>query len=125
MGAQKVTRARPLPAVRAIIATAPTELVARIEGRLADAVVELEARKAQVAELAALACTPRSQEGGGAPQLLTVSQTAALLGLGQSTVHQMIRDGRLGSCQIGNSRRIPLSEVESFISELPGRRIGA
>ena len=60
-----------------------------------------------------------------AAQLLTVGQTAALLGIGQSTVHQMIRDGRLGSRKIGTARRIPLSEIESFISGLPGQRIGA
>jgi hypothetical protein len=39
MGTQKVTRAGTLAAVRATPATAPDELVARIEGRLADAVV--------------------------------------------------------------------------------------
>ncbi len=125
MGAEKVTRAGTLAAVRATAATAPADLVARIGGRLADAAVELEALKAEVAELAALAYAPRSKHGGSGLQLLTVSQAATLLGIGQSTVHQMIRDGRLGSCKIGNSRRIPLSGIESFISGLPGRRIGA
>ena len=125
MGTPTVTRAGPLAAVHGSPATAPADLVARIEGRLADAVAELEALKAEVAELAALACTPRFQEGSGSPQLLTVSQTATRLGIGQSTVHQMIREGRLRSFKIGNSRRIPLSGIEAFISELPGRRIGA
>jgi excisionase family DNA binding protein len=37
----------------------------------------------------------------------------------------MIRDGRMGSCKIGNSRRIPLTEIEAFVSGLPGQRIGA
>jgi len=37
----------------------------------------------------------------------------------------MIRDGRLGSRKIGNCRRVPGSEIESFIAGLPGQRIGA
>jgi hypothetical protein len=85
MGAQKVTRAGTLAAVRATAATAPADLVARIGGRLADAAVELEALKAEVAELAALAYAPRSKHGGSGLQLLTVSQAATLLGIGQST----------------------------------------
>jgi excisionase family DNA binding protein len=101
------------------------QLVERIEAHLAEVVVELDAATAELAELAALACSPPSHEGDRGPQLLTVGQTAARLGLGQSTIHQMIRDGRLGSCKIGNSRRIPITESEAFVSGLPDQRIGA
>jgi excisionase family DNA binding protein len=110
--------------VQATTAISPRQLVDRIEARLAEAVVELDA-EAELADLAALALSSPGPEGGGGPQLLTVSQTAALLGLGQSTIHQMIRDGRLGSCKIGNSRRIPMTHIETFVSGLPGQRIGA
>lgn len=56
---------------------AVTELPSRVEARVAAALVELETLKAEVAELAALAFTPRSQQGiGGALQLLTVGQTS-------------------------------------------------
>jgi excisionase family DNA binding protein len=88
-------------------AVSPEQLVERIEARLAEVVVELDAAKAELAELAALTCLSPGQGAGQGPQLLTVGQTAALLGLGQSTVHQMIRDDRLGSCKVGNSRRMP------------------
>jgi excisionase family DNA binding protein len=111
--------------VQGTAAISPQQLVDRIEARLAEAVVELDAAKAELVELAALALSSPGPEGGRGPQLLTVRQTAALLGLGQSTVHQMIRDGRLGSCKIGNSRRVPMTEIETFISALPGWRIGA
>ena len=114
-----------MAAVQGATAVPTQELVARIEARLSAAVVELEALGAEVAELAGMAFASPPSEGDSGPLLLTVSQTAALLGLGQSTVHQMIRDGRLGSRKIGGSRRIPRSEIESFISGLPGQRIGA
>jgi hypothetical protein len=42
-----------------------------------------------------------------------------LCGPWHSTIHQMIRDGRLGSCKIGNSRRIPMTEIEAFVSGFP------
>jgi excisionase family DNA binding protein len=111
--------------VQGTTAISPAQLAERIEARLAEAVVELDAAKAELADLAALALSSPGPEGGQGPQLLTVSQTAALLGLGQSTIHQMIRDGRLGSCKIGNSRRIPMTEIETFVSGLPGQRKGA
>ena len=98
MGVPKVTRGGFLFSVDGTPGMPVTELAARVEALLADAVVELEALKVEVGELVALACTPPSRNGGGGgPRLLTVGQTAELLGMGRSTVHQMIRDGRLGS----------------------------
>jgi excisionase family DNA binding protein len=88
-------------------------------------VVELETLRREVAELAALACASPAPDRRFGVQLLTVRQTAALLGRGQSTLHQMIGDGRLGSCKIGNSRGVPMTEIETFLSSLPGGRIGA
>ena len=125
MAAQRRSGAGSLLRVQGPAVVSPEQLVERIEARLAEVVVELDAAKAELAELAALACASPGQEAGRGPQLLTVGQTATLLGLGQSTVHQMIRDGRLGSCKIGNSRRIPMAEIEAFVSGLPGQRIGA
>ena len=56
---------------------AVTELPSRVEARVAAALVELETLKAEVAELAALAFTPRSQQGSAAPSsFLTVGQTS-------------------------------------------------
>jgi excisionase family DNA binding protein len=125
MAAQRRTGAASLLRVQGPAVVSPEQFVERIEARLAEVVVELDAAKAALAELAALACSSPGQEAGRGPQLLTLGQTAALLGLGQSTVHQTIRDERLGSCKIGNSRRIPMTEIEAFVSRLPGQRIGA
>jgi hypothetical protein len=83
MGAPKATRGGFLAAVDGTPGMAVTELAARVEARLADAVVGLEALRAEVAELAALACTPRSREGGGGgPRLLTVGRRPSCSGWG-------------------------------------------
>jgi excisionase family DNA binding protein len=125
MGTPRQIRTGSLSAVEDTPTKTTAELAEGIQTRLAGAVVELEALRLEVAELAALACAPPASDRRVGIQLLTVRQTAVLLGLGQSTVHQMIRDGRLGSCKIGNSRRVPMTEIETFLSSLPGRRIGA
>jgi excisionase family DNA binding protein len=104
MGTPRQTRTGLLSAVEDASTKTTEELAEGIETRLVGAVVELEALRLEVAELAALASASPASDRRVGIQLLTVRQTAALLGLGQSTVHQMIRDGRLGSCKIGNSR---------------------
>ncbi|MHB1928116.1 MAG: helix-turn-helix domain-containing protein [Acidimicrobiales bacterium] len=53
---------------------------------------------------------PSLGSGTGAPKLLTVPQAAAALGVGQSTVHNLICTGELGSRKPGGSRRIPVED---------------
>jgi excisionase family DNA binding protein len=86
---------------------------------------ELEALKAEVAALAVLASAPTVTDGTAVPRLLTVAQVAASLGVGQSTVHNLIRTGELGSRKLGGSRRIPVEDLDAFIARLPADRIGA
>ncbi len=93
MAAQGRTGVGSLLRVQGPAVVSPERLVERIEARLADVVVELGAAKAEPAELAALAGSSPGQQVGRGPQLLTVGPTAALLGPGQSSAHQMIRDG--------------------------------
>ena len=57
--------------------------------------------------------------------LFTPVATGRISGDIVDQIKTMIRDGRLGSCKIGNSRRVPMTEIEVFLSSLPGRRIGA
>ncbi len=85
MAAQWRTGAGSFWPVQGAAAISPQQLVERIEARLAEAVIELDAAKAELAELAGLAWSCPSQDRGRGPQLLTVGQTAARLGLGQST----------------------------------------
>jgi excisionase family DNA binding protein len=52
------------------------------------------------------------------PLLLTVKQAAQLLGLGRSTVYELLDAGELRSAKRGASRRIPLQEVHQYIDRL-------
>ena len=118
--------ARFLSAVPVVSGPSPGDVARRIEARLEGAAAELEELKAEVAALAALALAPSGGDGAVvAPKLLTVRQAAAALGVGESTVHALIRSGELGSRKIGSSRRIPVEEVDAFIARLPADRVGA
>jgi len=48
--------------------------------------------------------------------LLRVPEAARLLGLGQTTVHRLIRQGRLPVVKIDRSTRIKRSELDRFVS---------
>jgi excisionase family DNA binding protein len=52
------------------------------------------------------------------PLLLTVKQAAELLGIGRSTVYELLDAGDLKSVKLGFSRRIPLKVVEDYIEHL-------
>ena len=49
--------------------------------------------------------------------LLTVSEVAARLGLGRSTIYEMVMRGDIPSIKIGRARRIPASALEVFVTE--------
>ena len=49
------------------------------------------------------------------PRLLTVPQAAKALSLGASTVHELVRSGRLGSVKIGAARRVPVEAIDAFV----------
>jgi hypothetical protein len=64
MAAQRRTGAGPLLRVQGPAVVSPEQLVERIEARLAEVVVELDAAKAVHAELGALACSSPGQDAG-------------------------------------------------------------
>jgi excisionase family DNA binding protein len=104
----------------------PGELLQRIEAHLTEAASGLEVLKAQIAVLnAPTPAPPVAGVGSVQPKLLTVRQTAAVLGVGQSTVHNLIRTGELGSRKIGGARRVPVEDLDAFVARLPSRRLGA
>ena len=47
--------------------------------------------------------------------LLTVRETAEALGLGRSTVYELITAGELEVIRIGRSSRIPVAAVDEFV----------
>lgn len=52
------------------------------------------------------------------PVLVTPKEAARLLRLSKSTLHQLLASGRISSVKIGRSRRIPLTELSSYVTLL-------
>ncbi len=50
--------------------------------------------------------------------LYTPEDAGRVLGLGRSKVFELLADGQLSSVQIGRSRRIPRTALESFVAGL-------
>ena len=50
--------------------------------------------------------------------LLTVPEAARVLGIGRSTVYELIARGDLEVVHIGRSCRVPVSAIEAYIERL-------
>jgi excisionase family DNA binding protein len=50
--------------------------------------------------------------------LLTVKDAASILGIGRSTVYELIYAGRIRSVKIGSSRRIRRGDLDDFVRDL-------
>jgi excisionase family DNA binding protein len=58
-------------------------------------------------------------EGRGSKMtLLTVKEAASILGIGRSTVYELIYAGRIRSVKIGSSRRIRRGDLDDFVRDL-------
>jgi excisionase family DNA binding protein len=57
--------------------------------------------------------------------LLTPTEAAELLGLGRSTVYELLAAGDLESVQIGRARRIPGAALVAYVDKLRGHDNGA
>jgi len=49
--------------------------------------------------------------------LLTVTEAAALLGIGRSLAYELVLRGQLTSVKIGRARRVPVDALDQFIGE--------
>ncbi|BBX38064.1 DNA-binding protein [Mycolicibacterium mageritense DSM 44476 = CIP 104973] len=68
------------------------------------------------AVIAALVAAAQTTTDAEPPRtLLTVSETAEMLRCGQTTVYQLLKDGRLASVKIGRRRLVRADAVERFI----------
>ena len=54
--------------------------------------------------------------------LFTVEQVAQILGIGRSTVFQLIKSEQIESIRLGRSRRIPVDAMQNYVDELRGER---
>jgi len=52
--------------------------------------------------------------------LLTVSEVAARLGVGRTTVYELLRRGDLRRLKIGSATRVDARDVEAFVDRLRG-----
>jgi excisionase family DNA binding protein len=48
-------------------------------------------------------------------RLFTAAETARMLGIGESTVHDLRKAGDLGSVKIGSSRRFSIEAIDAFV----------
>ena len=56
------------------------------------------------------------------PMLFTVEQVAQILGIGRSTVFQLIKSEQIESIRLGRSRRIPVDAMQNYVDDLRGAR---
>jgi excisionase family DNA binding protein len=64
---------------------------------------------------------PRAPHDDGSDQpriLITLPETARILGVGRSTVSRLVRQGALECVSIGSLRRVPLRSVHDFVDQL-------
>lgn len=52
--------------------------------------------------------------------MLTAEEAAESLGVGRSTVYDLMRLGHLSSVKIGRARRIPVAALHRFAAQLAG-----
>jgi excisionase family DNA binding protein len=55
------------------------------------------------------------------PLLLSVSETAAMLGIHRTTVYDLMASGRLRSATLGRRRLIPRTAIDAFVAALDER----
>ena len=56
------------------------------------------------------------------PMLFTVEQVAQILGIGRSTVFQLIKNEQIESIRLGRSRRIPVDAMQNYVDDLRAER---
>jgi excisionase family DNA binding protein len=56
--------------------------------------------------------------GADPDQLLTVGEAAAILGIGRSTLYELMTRGAITSVKVGRCRRFRRSDVNRFIRDL-------
>jgi excisionase family DNA binding protein len=61
---------------------------------------------------------PRDDASDQPRILITLPETARILGVGRSTVSRLVRQGALECVSIGSLRRVPLQSVHDFVDHL-------
>jgi excisionase family DNA binding protein len=74
--------------------------------------------RTRLTDLNALSRQQTLEEPAVLPLLLTVNQAAELLGIGRSTLYELMDAGELKSVKRGASRRVPLQAVHDYVDRL-------
>ena len=53
------------------------------------------------------------------PRLLSIPQTCRLIGVGRSSLYQMMASGQVRSVKIGRRRLVPREAIDEFVANLP------
>jgi excisionase family DNA binding protein len=63
---------------------------------------------------------PARRDGGAVTRklLLTVDETAEVVGLGKTKVYELIASGELEAVRIGRCRRVPVEAVKAYVIRL-------
>ena len=61
--------------------------------------------------------SPKQEENGGA-LLISVEETASILGIGRTLVFELIMQGKVSSVKIGRRRLVVRQELDEFVREL-------
>jgi excisionase family DNA binding protein len=56
-----------------------------------------------------------------APRLVTIAVAARLLGVGRTTIYELIARGDIDTVHIGRSARVPVCSLDAFVSKLQTR----
>lgn len=54
------------------------------------------------------------------PLNVAITEAARLLGVGRSTIYDLMNDGRLKSIRLGTRRLVTLASVRALVAELSG-----
>ena len=52
------------------------------------------------------------------PYLVSLDETARRLGLGKTSVYELIRDGRLKSVKVGKRHLVPVAALDAYVASL-------
>jgi excisionase family DNA binding protein len=66
-----------------------------------------------------------AKQGHSLPLLLSIAQAASVLGVGRSTLYEMIGRGEVEVVHLGRAVRVPGAAVEELVEALPSRRATA
>jgi excisionase family DNA binding protein len=67
--------------------------------------------------------TSAATDGTPRPLLVSVNEAAGFLGVGRTTIYELVNRGELRPVHIGRALRFPFTELERFVEALRSPRV--